>query len=244
MGVGSIRVLRKILDAVKAAGVVIDDDHQVSIMDVVEEQQPSAKQAKSADVLIQRDGKWHGYNTCVHTTVVALTALLKAKGGGDDPIRGRMILIAGIKGVAPTLAAELIRRGANVILASHEKKAAHEMAQTLQCRFVLFDAIYSTMHDVLIVCDEEKDALKHKQGPTGIHPGYLKSGMVVVDLTADLRRSSLLREAQGRGCSIVTPADLFIDRVDVQSRLFTGKLTPREVLSAALPGWLLEEAEE
>jgi hypothetical protein len=67
--------------------------------------------------------------------------------------------------------------------------------------------------------------------------------MTVMDLTAGLRRSGLLREARLRGCAVVLPLELFLDRLEVQTRLFTGKPVPRAVLAAAVPPWAREEEE-
>jgi hypothetical protein len=106
---------------------------------------------------------------------------------------------------------------------------------------VQFEALYSTMHDVLIVCDEEKEEVKGRSGAAGVHPGYLKAGMTVLDLTAGLRTSPLLREAEARGCTAVPPRELFLDHVEAQTRLFTSRQPPSAVLAKALPAWLTEE---
>lgn len=241
MGVGSIRLFRKVVEAVKLAGVVVDEENQASIMDIVEEAQPSAQQAQAADVILHKNEKWHGYNTVFQASLAALAAAIKAKSGADEPLKGRMVAIVGVDATARGLATELMRRGANVILASHRKKAAQELAQALGCRHMQFEALYSTMHDVLIVCDEEKGEVKGKA--VGVHAGYLKPGMTVMDLTASLRKSALLREAEVRGCTAVAPRELFLDRLELQSRLFTGKQVPRAVLAGALPSSLQEEEE-
>src|SRR5207248_7575164 len=126
----------------------------------------------------------------------ALETALKAKSGAGEPLRGRMVVVVGLSATARGVAAELLTHGASVILASHKKKAGQELAQALACRHVQFEALYSTMHDVLVVCDEEKDEARGKAGAAGVHPGYLKAGMTVLDLTAELHRSPLLREAE------------------------------------------------
>src|SRR5207253_3018724 len=81
-----------------------------------------------------------------------------------------------------------------VKLASHDRNAVRDLAQALECRHVLFEAICTTMHDVLVVCDDEKDH-KARSGEGGVHPGYLRPGMTVLDLTAAFAASPLLREA-------------------------------------------------
>ena len=102
--------------------------------------------------------------TVFQAALGALAAAIKEKSGADEPLKGRMVAVVGLDATARGLASELMRRGANVILVSHRKKAAQELAQALGCRHVQFEALYSTMHDVLIVCDEEKEEVKGKAG--------------------------------------------------------------------------------
>jgi 3-dehydroquinate dehydratase/shikimate dehydrogenase len=241
LGVGSVRLFRRIAEAAKLAGLIVDEGHQALLMEMVEEPQPAAAQAQAADVILFKNEHWHGHHTGFAAVAAALSAALKAKSGADEPIRGRIAVVVGLNATARGVAAELLRHGASVVLASHKKKAGQELAQALGCRHVQFEALYSTMHDVLIVCDEEKEEVRAKPGAPGVHPGYLKAGMTVLDLTAALQRSALLREAEARGCTVVRPRDLLLDRLELQARLFTGKQVPRDVMAGAIPAWLAEE---
>ncbi len=243
LGVGSVRLFRKVVEAVKLAGVVIDEENQHTILDIVGQKQASAEQAQAADLILWKDNQWHGYHTGSVAALAALAALLKAKNNADEPLKGRIVAVVGLNGVARAVASELLRRGANVILVSRQKKPAQELAQTLGCRQALFEALYTTIHDVLVVCDVEREP-GVKGIAAGLHPGYLRPGMIVMDLTAGVRRSDLLREAQTRGCQVVVPRELLLDRLELQSRLFTGKSVPRDVFADALPRWLKEAEEE
>jgi 3-dehydroquinate dehydratase/shikimate dehydrogenase len=240
LGVGSVRLFRRIAEAVKLAGLVVDEANQAQLLEMVDEAQPSAQQAKAADVILHKGEKWHGYQTGFTAAAAALAAALKAKGAAGKPLEGRMTMVVGVDATARGMAAELLRHGASVTLASHKKKAGQELAQELGCRHVQFEAMYSTMHEVLVVCDEEKEEARGTSG-AGVHPGYLEPRMTVLDLTAGMRKSALLREAETRGATVVAPRDVFLDRVELQARLFTGKQVPREVVSAALPTWLEDE---
>jgi shikimate dehydrogenase len=144
-------------------------------------------------------------------------------------LAGRMVLLAGANDLTRMIGRELTQRGSIVIIAGHDRDAAHQLAQEQKCRFVQFEALYTTIHDVLIVCDE-----------TNIHPGYLKSSMTVMDLTSPLQPSSLLREAQTRGCTVATPRQVWLEQTALQTHLLTGKDVPRQVLEDAVP-WLREE---
>jgi shikimate 5-dehydrogenase len=61
-----------------------------------------------------------------------------------------------------------------------------------------------------------------------------------MDLTSPLQPSSLLREAQTRGCVVATPRQVWLEQVALQTHLLTGKDVPHQVLEDAAP-WLREE---
>ena len=64
--------------------------------------------------------------------------------------------------------------------------------------------------------------------------------MTVLHWTSGLHKSALLRAAEVRGCTVITPYRLWIDQVGWQAYRFTGKGIPRQILENAAP-WLLEE---
>src|SRR5262249_49214109 len=170
--------------------------------------------------------------------VHCLERTLRAKNSVDNPLKDRMVMMVGLTAAGRALGHALQRRGANVIVCSHQRKAGLQLAQELNCRAIQFEALYSTSHDVLVVCDEEKEAVR---GATGIHSGYLKPGMTVLDLTATLRRTPLLKGAADHGCLIADPRDLLLDQLQLYARKIAGKETPRDVLLAAVPEYLREE---
>ena len=234
MGVGNMKVFRKIMEAAKLGGAVIDEQHQASILDIQPELHGVAKETQAADVIIHQNEGWHGVHTSCVAWLDALKNMLK-KRYPDNPLKDRFFLIVGLNAAARVIAKEVQRYGGNAILASSEKKAGSALAHTLGCRAIGFEALYTTMHDVLVVCDEDKDG-------KAIHAGYLKPGMFVMDLTAGTRSSNLLREEQRAAVAKrSTPLELLLDLLELQVKTLTGKPVPREVLRAAIPERFLEE---
>jgi 3-dehydroquinate dehydratase/shikimate dehydrogenase len=240
MGVGSMRLFRKVIEAVKLAGAVIDAEHRRAILEVATEREPSAARAQAADLILHKDNRWHAYDTHLPATLAALEAAVRSRSPSDDPLRGRVVLIVGTGSLAQALARELKQRGCALVIVSHDRNAAHQLAQELGCRYAQFEALYTTLHEVLIVCDEEKPPGKAREGDAGIRPGYLKPGMTVLDLTAGPHKSPLMREAELRGCAVVAPAQCWLEQVALQARLLTGKDVPPQLLADAAP-WLREE---
>src|SRR5262249_46903659 len=143
-------------------------------------------------------------------------------GGGDPddgPLQGRVAMFVGTNGLCRVLATGAQRAGAIPIIAGRDKHATQTLAHALGCRFVLEEAVYTTLHDVLVRCDD-----------TALHPGYLRRGMTVVDATALPRSSALLVEAGQRGCHVVSPRLLLIELVNRYLRAIAAEVVPREFL--------------
>ena len=236
LAMGKVPVFQKVIDAARLASVVVDPQHRGPILEIATEPEEAAKEAQAADTIVHTNEKWHGYNTLWRAAIAALEAAIQSKSQSDKPLQGRIVMIAGPNSIASTVAFGVKRRGGVPIIASRDANAAQLTAQAFGCRHVQFEAIYSTMHDILIVCSEEKEKLKEKarSGEAGIHSGYLKPSMTVMDLTAMPQKSTLLRDAHVRGCTVVSPRQVLLGQLELQIKLITGKEVPRAVLEEAL----------
>jgi 3-dehydroquinate dehydratase/shikimate dehydrogenase len=239
LGVGSMKLFGKVIDAVKLAAVVVDELHRRAILQLADELDPPASQSRSADLMIHKGDKWRAFDTQSKAVIDALEAAARNRHAGERPLNGRLTLLVGANDVAVTMAQQLKARGAALIIASHDRAAGQRVAQGVEARFIQFEALYSTLHDVLVVCDDERE---HLGGKSGLQANYLKPSMTVLDLTASARPTDFLRQARARGCAVVTPQALWLDQVANQARLLTGKDVPRKLLEDAAP-WLQEDEE-
>jgi 3-dehydroquinate dehydratase/shikimate dehydrogenase len=243
LGVGNVGLFRKIMDAVHLRAVVVDDEHRDSITKIAAHLDAAALDAGAADLLLPtKEKEWHGHNTIGPAALAAVEERLRAQQNAS-PLQGRIVLIVGTNGIARAIAHGVKQQGAALIIASHERDRALQLAQALECRHIQFEALYTTMHDILIVCDLETDHIRSKRSSpeAGIHPGFLRPGMVVIDLTARTERSALLNEAATRGCHVVEPSFVLREQLIAQLRLIAGKDVPREVVQEKLDSLLAEK---
>jgi 3-dehydroquinate dehydratase/shikimate dehydrogenase len=243
--VGNVRLFRKVMEAVKLSAAVIDDEHRAALRELAKEREPGAERSGVVDLLVHHHENWHGYYTLDRAAAAALEETLRERKPGDKPLEGRTVMLVGVNGTARAMAYRVHKRGGIPIVASRDKNAAQQLAQELGCRFIAFDAVYSTLHDVLIVCAQEQRhaTLKGKPSETGVHAGYLKSTMTVMDLTAGPRRSVLLGEAKDRGCAVVSPRRVLLEHVLQQVKLIAAKESPREPVKKAIDDVLPDEDE-
>ncbi len=222
LAVGDLQVFRKVLKALRLGSVVIDGEHRSSIRSVVPDLKASARQAEAVDFLTYEEDKWQGYNLSCRAAMAALEAALRAKRSEEQPLAGRVVMFVGVRPVTRVLAAAVQQADGIPVIAGRDADAAKEMAGGLGCRFVRLEAVYSTLHEVLVRCDDSE-----------LHPGYLKAGMTVLDLPAPPEGSPLLREAEDRAAAVVSPRQVMVELVARQARAITGQDVSREPLLEA-----------
>jgi 3-dehydroquinate dehydratase/shikimate dehydrogenase len=245
LGVGSLPLFRKVMDAVHMGGVVVDAEHQSTVLGIATELETAAQEAQTVDLLLPK-GKgagWRGCNTLARAALDALEAGLRTRFPGDEPLRGRMVLIVGANATARALAGAISGCGGLLIIASHQREAARQLAHDLQCRHIQFEALYTTPHNVLVVCDDEsaEGKVKVPGAKSGIHPGYLRPEMTVMDLTGAGCTTVLVREAQRLGCNAIAAKQPFVQQLLAQARLLTGKESPVELLEQTLSNVMEED---
>jgi shikimate 5-dehydrogenase len=241
--IGDLRLFRKVIEAIKLTHVVIDAQHREAMHEVALEMEAGAQRAGAADLIVHQSGSWSGFHLLDRGAVDALEQVLGEQQPADQPLKGRTVMLIGVNGLARAIAYRLQKRGANVIVASRDKAAAHAMAQEQNCRHMQLDAVYTALHDVLIICAEEQRhaTLKSKSGETGLHAGYLKPSITVMDLTASMRGSEMLRGAAERGCPVVSPHGVLTEHITRWINLITGKEAASPAVRQAIDDALGEE---
>lgn len=241
--VGSIKLFRKVMEAIRFVGVLVGPAHQRDFLQVAAELEPAAAQAQAPDLLLHEDRKvWKGYNLLWRAAGSALEATLREKLAADKPLHDRTVMIVGADAMAQAVALGIKARGGIPIVASRDRKAAQQIAQDIGCRFIPFEAMYTTRHDILVVCDLEEEHVKGK-ADEGVHAGYLKPSIVVMDLTAAPRKSVFLRDAMRRGCDVVDPRRVMLEQAVLLLRMMTEQEVDRDKLATVLAELVPEEEE-
>jgi shikimate 5-dehydrogenase len=128
------------------------------------------------------------------------------------------------------------------MFAGKERADAQRMSQIFGGRQLPWEAIYQTMHDVLVVSrdgpkpDEEEEELP-------VHPGYLRNTMYVLDATSVGQTSPFQREAKSRGCGVVHPGRFLLEQVRSHVRRVSGQEIDAQVLEAKMTDWMPPDEE-
>jgi 3-dehydroquinate dehydratase/shikimate dehydrogenase len=235
--IGNRRLFRKIADAVRLQSVLLD----VPDYDVAHEfgrlDESARAPVAAADGLAPTENEWVGFNALGTATVAAVEAAIRER-DPDGSVKGRVVALAGCGPLTRMTAQSFKAAGASLMWASHDRSAVQSASQAFGGRQVLWEAIYVTSHDVLVLGRDGQPANSAPAQP--LHPGYLKPGMTVVDLTAGVRPSQFLRDAQTRGCAVVSPDRLLVEQVRDHARRF-GAVVPASALAEKMAGWCPEE---
>jgi 3-dehydroquinate dehydratase/shikimate dehydrogenase len=224
--IGDIHLFRRIVDALKLAGVIVGEEHRGAVGEIATEQEPAAQSAKSIDFMAHQGGKWHGYNLHYRAALAALEGALRSK-AADHSLKGCTILLAASEGTAHPVASRLKQAGATLVLTSRNDYAGSQLAEALGCPFVAIEAVPSTPHDVFVLGEATGTH-------DGVQPAHLSPGATVLDLTALPRKSPLLRGAAERGCRVVSPAHVLVEMVVRQAKTLTGKDIPPKAMAEVL----------
>ena len=244
--VGNVKLFRKVIEAVRLLGVVVEEEQQDALREVAGQLDEDARGAMlnqgalpvehAVDLLVQPESKtWHGAHTFGRAAVAALEDSLRSR---ERNLDGTIVMVAGLNSTARSIARAVKERGGKLIFGSHNRDEATKYSRLFGGRHVMFEGIYTTLHDVLVVC---RDAGETDDEKSVLHPGFLKAGMTVMDLTQIPRRSPLLQEASLRGCAVFEPTDVLVRQVVAQVQRLTGQEAPRQPLDDLLADLIDEE---
>jgi 3-dehydroquinate dehydratase / shikimate dehydrogenase len=246
--VGNVKLFRKVIEAVKLRGVVVEQEQQDALREVATQLEDAAKGVVlnegampvelAVDLLLRQDDKqWLGANAFSGAAIAELEATLQRNGKALD---GAIVMMAGLDSTACALARSIKERGGKLIFAGRNRDDGARFSRQFGGRHVGIEGIYSLMHDVLVISGNTAFDDSSEEDSKSLHPGYLKTGMTVMDVTQIPRKSPFLVEAETRGCAIVPPKDLLLAQVRKQVKRLAGNEVAPGILEKTLDG-LLED---
>ena len=178
-------------------------------------------------VVFADDGTITGSNTDMKAVLASLLSVPGLK-DTDDPLKEKEVLVLGAGGVARAIVYGLVRRGANVTIASRTYTRAEDLARDFDCRAIPWDERHYTKPEILI-----------NATPVGMHPDvdatpfgrdYLRRTMIVFDTVYNPENTLLIKDAREKGCRCVTGVEMFVRQAAMQFKAFTGQDAPRSIM--------------
>jgi 3-dehydroquinate dehydratase / shikimate dehydrogenase len=219
------------LERLRIQALLVAPEFAAGAAKSAQKREGSAEPSGYVDVLLRQPDGWTGYNKIWRHAVGAVEECLGKKDPNDRPLDRRSVLVIGATGLARAFIHGIQRRNAVVSVTDSNEKKAQELAKTVNVRHVPFHNLYDTLADVIVVTDSALQMGHHK---AEINPGYFRSTMTVMDLSAMPYDTPVLTEARGRGCKVVEPAGVFRAYVASQFESLTGKEYPCDLLDEIL----------
>lgn len=195
----------------------------------------TVEQTQAANTLVRRmigeEVKWAAYNTDYNGALQAILANIaevKDVETAVTSLQGRPTLIVGAGGVARAIAHALHREGALLVITNRTVERGRKLAEELNCRYVEWIARHSVPAQIVVNCTPV--GMHPKVDETPLHASFLKPGQMVIDTIYTPEQTLLIKEARQRGCQVVTGVDFFVRQAAAQTRLFTGKEPPIDLM--------------
>jgi shikimate 5-dehydrogenase len=237
--VGNWKLFRKIIEAVKLQGVAIEDDFLENVHEAAFLDESARAPVQAADWMYPSETGWQASNVFGEAAVQSILEVYRKKEPENpEPLKGKTVVLAGSDAKARMMISRLRDHGAALIYASRDKATVQRLAQTFGGRFILWDAIYQTFHDVLILGREgPAKTEEEEEAEMPLHPGYLRQGMVVLDLHAGLTENKFLREAKLRGCLPISARSIIVHRSRTIANRTAGTQISDQLLADKLAEW-------
>ena len=197
--------------------------HKQSIMPLLDEIDPAAREIGAVNTVINRDGKLHGYNTDVVGVACALEAI---------QLKGAKALVLGAGGAARTVVYHLAREGAETFVHNRDQAQAKQLCDTFGCT-VIEEQDISKEHYSLIV-NATPIGMKPHVDAIPVSPDLISSETAVFDLVYSPLETKLLAAAKKKGAHTISGLVMFLAQGLEQERLWLGRKFDDSMYSSLL----------
>ncbi len=215
-------------------GLSVTIPHKEAVMKALGKIDGAVKGTAAANTIVFEGNELAGFNTDYRAAMDSLAGALEINEQTSNTryLQGKTALVLGAGGAARAIGYGLLRRGAEVVLASRTSQRAEALAKFLGCRAIDWGTRYNVPADVLVNCT-----------PLGMHPNvdetpyekhHLKPSMLVFDTVYNPESTLLVKDARSRSCTVVTGVEMFIRQAALQYKLFTGSEAPAELMREVL----------
>ena len=221
------RDLGKAFEGLKEAGVAgfnVTMPFKQDVMKYLDKIDASAVKVNAVNTIVNRDGKFTGYNT---DGTGAVNALKKA-----TKLKGKKVLLFGAGGAGRAIAFALQKEKARIMISEKSVSKGKALAKEVGGKFVKLSSATNTSPDIII-----------NATPTGMKPNinssvlpkeFLERRMVVFDIVYNPLETKLLKDARKAGCKTIGGIEMLLEQAYKSFEIFTGKKAPRNEIRKAV----------
>jgi len=205
-------------------GFSITNPHKRSIMDYLDEIDPTAKKIGAINTVNIENGKLHGFNTDAEGFIGPLKRRL-----GD--LKGSSAIVAGAGGAARACVAALQLAGADVTVMARDPKKLDALAEEFG---VQAQSLNNRVTADVLINATPMGTRGETEDQTLMTAEELGDVALVYDLVYNPQETRLIREAKAAGIATLGGIEMLIAQGARQFEIWTGKRAPVEVMEEAV----------
>ncbi|MFT8478318.1 shikimate dehydrogenase [Gluconobacter oxydans] len=207
--------------------------HKVAVIEHLDELAESARIIGAVNCVSIRDGRLIGGNTDGKGFLASLKQVA-------DP-SGKKVLLLGAGGAARAIAVELgLASAAHIRVMNRDPKKAETIAALVQdntsakADVQAWDGEASVPEDVDILINATSIGLGDADAMPPLKGETLRKGLIVADVIPNPPRTRLLREAEGRGCTVLDGLGMLVNQGVIGVEHWLGKTLDAGVMEQTL----------
>ena len=206
----SAEALKPIVEALTkmdARGFNITAPYKIDIMKCIDFIDPEAEIMEAVNTIVNRDGKWYGYNTDGDAFVKSLEDVV-----GD--LKGKKVLMLGAGGAARGVAYKLAKKEIeSITFFAKTKKRAETIGEIVtkhsDCS-IFYELDKQDEYDIIINTTPLGMHPYESENPFSEHMGMINEETVCCDLIYNPKKTVFLEESQKRGAKILNGLGMFV----------------------------------
>lgn len=213
--------------ALSIRGASVTMPHKEMLFDLLDSIDDTARSIGAINTIVNDAGHLTGYNT----DWLGIVTPLELHG----PLAGKKTAIVGAGGAARAACFGLLKKGAQVTLYNRTFERAAALAERAGCGAQpLTDSSNLEAYDIIINATSVGMAPDSKASP--IPATTFRRSQIVFDTIYRPRMTTLLRESEHQGATIIDGLEMLLWQGVAQFRLYTGLDAPPDVMRDALTG--------
>ncbi len=161
-----------------------------------------------------------------------------------DPA-GKNFVVLGAGGAARAIAVELALAGvARMLVVNRGESRGTELANLVQSKigvpaqYVKWEGDYEVPPETDVIINATSIGLGDAEARVPLATGTLESDMVVADVIFNPPETRLIRDARGRGCTVLDGLGMLVNQAVIAFRIWTGQDADPQVMRDALEEFL------
>jgi shikimate dehydrogenase len=206
------------------AGLSVTVPHKETIMEFLNEIDEKAEEIGAVNTVVNKGGKFKGYNTDYFGALKALEEVTS--------LEGKKILVIGAGGAAAAIVYGCRKAGGIVTVLNRGEQKAKELADRFGCGYGTIDEILQHQSHVLV--HTTTVGMVPNTGASLVPPQYFKKGLVVMDIVYNPLETRLVKDARAAGCRIIPGHKMLLYQAEKQFEIWFKKKPPLEKMEQAL----------